>query len=272
MKIGFTCSLILIVLVMPAASQTYSYEDTMAIVGDTVRPGDTVNVIVKMVNTFNVGGFCFRIKYDSTSLHLNNVSLMPRAAMLAVNGANMAHPGVVRFFAVAINPLIDHMDPGSGPVATLHFSVCWNTFSGPINLTFEDSLLADNSMSDDLGLHVYIPVLTDSIVTIIDGSGIDDDNLPEDYYFDVYNFPNPFNLSTKITFSSITPGEGAIRIYDMLGRLVRCFTVETPPGRSSYIIWDGLDESGRDVGSGVYYYTLFLNEIPMISRKMIILR
>jgi len=269
---GIVLGLIIVAIAIPAYGQIHSYSDTMAVVGNTVNPGDSVNVIVNMVNTFNVGGFSFRLEYDNASLHFEGISLMPRAAILGVFGADTTHPGAVRFFAVAVNPLTDHMNPGSGPVASLWFKARWNAPSGPVNIVFEDSLPADNSISDDTGLHVYIPVLVDGVVTVINGSGIDNEIGPVQYAYNLSNYPNPFNSSTKITFSVGTPGMGAIEIYDMLGRRVRRVRFESAPGRDNDIIWDGLDESGREVGSGVYCYTLFQDEIPMISRKMIFLR
>lgn len=269
---GCALGLFVIALAAPANAQIHSMTDTMAVVGDTARPGDTVDVIIDMVNTFNVGGFSFRIRYDNVKLHLESVALMPRATILGVFGADTTRSGAVKFFAVAVNPLTDHMSPGSGPVATVRFTARWNAFAGPVNLTFEDSLPADNSISDDTGLHIYIPVLMNGIITIIDGSDINNDNSPEFYSYDLYNYPNPFNSSTRIICSITTPGVGAIEIYDMLGRLVRRISFSAAAGRNNDIIWDGLDESGREVGSGVYCYTLFQKEIPVISKKMIFLR
>ncbi len=269
---GCALGLFIVALAAPVNAQIHSMTDTMAVVGDTARPGDTVDVIINMVNTFNVGGFSFRIKYDHAKLHLESVALMPRATILGVFGADTTRPGVVKFFAVAVNPLTDHMNPGRGPVASVRFTARWNAFAGPVNLTFEDSLPADNSISDDTGLHVYIPVLVNGAIIIVDGSGIDDGLVPENYSFDLYNYPNPFNSSTKIKFSVVTPGTGSIEIYDMLGRRVRHMAFVSAAGRNNDIIWDGLDESGREVGSGVYCYTLFQNEIPVISKKMVFLR
>lgn len=269
---GCALGLFVVALAIPAYGQIHSYTDTMSVFGDTVRPGDSVDVIIYMANTFNVGGFSFRIVYDNASLHLESVSLMPRAAVLSVFGADTIRPGAVKFFAVAVNPLVEHMNPGAGPVASIRFTARWNAFAGPVYLVFEDSLPADNAISDDTGLHVYIPVLVDGLVTVVDGSDIDDDLLPQNYSADIYNYPNPFNSSTKIEYSVGTPGAGAIEIYDMLGRRVRRLGFQSASDSRNDIIWDGLDESGREVGSGVYCYTLFNNEIPVISKKMIFLR
>jgi hypothetical protein len=269
---GFTFGFIFIVSVMPVFGQIHSYTDTMTVVGDTVRPGNDIDVMVKLANTFNVGGFSFRFTYDEQRLHLDTVMLMPRASELGVFGADTTHPGVVRFFAVAVNPLIEHMAPGSGPVATVRFNARWNALSGSTALTFADSMPADNSISDDTGLHIFIPILVNGTITILDGSDIPDDNLPISYNNSLYNFPNPFNSSTKIAFSINTPGDGAIEIYDILGRAVRRLPFKASSNSGNDVIWNGLDDSGREVCSGVYCYTLYKDEIPMISRKMIFLR
>jgi hypothetical protein len=269
--IGFTFGLTFFGMVMPVYGQIHSYNDTLSVVGDTTRPGNSIDVIVKLTNTFNVGGFSFRFTYDEQRFHLDTVILMPRASMLGVNGADTTHPGAVRYFAVAINPLTDHLPPGSGPVVAVRFSVKGNAMQGPTNLTFEDSLPAENSISDETGLHIFIPVLVNGSITVLDGSDITDEQLPL-RYSTLSNYPNPFNSSTVIAFSTTTAGDGAVEIYDILGRLVRRLSFTANTTGSHDIIWNGLDESGREVCSGVYCYTLYNNEIPMISKKMIFLR
>ena len=66
------------------------------------------------------------------------------------------------------------------------------------------------------------------------------------------NTPNPFNPVTSIQFEIAKPGPAAVRIFSVNGRLVRVL-VERPFTPGQYRVrWDGRDERGRPVASGVY--------------------
>jgi len=70
------------------------------------------------------------------------------------------------------------------------------------------------------------------------------------------NYPNPFNPSTHIEFALPRPGHVTARIYDVTGRLVRTLVDEDLPAAVHARVWDGTDDSGRQVASGTYYLKL----------------
>lgn len=81
------------------------------------------------------------------------------------------------------------------------------------------------------------------------------------------NYPNPFNPSTRIEFSLRYEGKVDIAVYSPTGTIVRqLFQGEMDPGKYS-IVWDGRDELGQPVGSGIYLYRLESNNLS-ITRKM----
>jgi hypothetical protein len=66
------------------------------------------------------------------------------------------------------------------------------------------------------------------------------------------NSPNPFNPSTTISFSLAANRETRLVIHDSLGRTVRTL-VDGPRAAGKHtVVWDGRDDSGRAVSSGVY--------------------
>jgi hypothetical protein len=105
------------------------------------------------------------------------------------------------------------------------------------------------------------------------GTGGKPGNLPT--RFDLaQNHPNPFNPTTTIQYS-IPAGEGtvavSIRIYDVAGHLVRDLVNQSEgPGIHS-AVWDGRDERGERVGSGVYFYRMRAGSFNS-SRKMVVLK
>jgi len=85
------------------------------------------------------------------------------------------------------------------------------------------------------------------------------------------NYPNPFNPSTEIEVRLPEAMDVELSVYDTGGRLVaRLFSGEDGPGVRRYR-WDGRDELGRAVPSGVYFYRLRAGK-QVLSRKMVLVR
>jgi len=86
-----------------------------------------------------------------------------------------------------------------------------------------------------------------------DGTGADDEMSGPPLFHLRQNYPNPFNPVTHIVYSVAKRGRVAIKIYDVAGRSVRSLVnkVQDPGGYS--IEWDGSNDRGIQVGSGVYF-------------------
>jgi hypothetical protein len=84
-------------------------------------------------------------------------------------------------------------------------------------------------------------------------------------------YPNPFNPFTRITFSVAVPGGVALRIYDISGRPIRTLVDGWRDAERYEVAWDGRDDTGNAVASGVYFYQL---EAPghTEAKKMVLLR
>ncbi|MBK8167895.1 MAG: endonuclease/exonuclease/phosphatase family protein [bacterium] len=70
------------------------------------------------------------------------------------------------------------------------------------------------------------------------------------------NLPNPFNPSTQLRFALDRPGEAALNVYDLQGRLVRAFPAARFEAGTHAVTWNGRDAAGRAVASGVYEVVL----------------
>jgi len=85
------------------------------------------------------------------------------------------------------------------------------------------------------------------------------------------NHPNPFNPATRIDYSLESPGQVSIRILSPSGRKLRTLLCERQDAGSYSIDWDGRDERGIRLSSGMYFYELRSNG-QRASRKMIMLK
>jgi len=87
------------------------------------------------------------------------------------------------------------------------------------------------------------------------------------------NAPNPFNPSTTISYS-VPEGQtvqATLKVYDLRGRLVRTLVdAECQPGNYS-VFWDGRDEKGQQLSSGVYLYRMRAGDFTQ-TRKMVLLK
>ena len=83
--------------------------------------------------------------------------------------------------------------------------------------------------------------------------------------------PNPFNPSTTIGYRLPVEGQAEIVVYDVLGRLVRTLVSGYTQAGDHEVVWDGRDDSGRQVASGVYLYRLQAGDI-VETRRMVLLK
>lgn len=86
------------------------------------------------------------------------------------------------------------------------------------------------------------------------------------------NAPNPFNPETTIRYSTSEGGRTAIRIYAVSGQLVRTL-VDRQDGAGMHAVrWDGRDDSGNKLASGVYFYRLQTSSGITDSKKLLMLK
>ena len=81
------------------------------------------------------------------------------------------------------------------------------------------------------------------------------DEVPEQFAI-AGNFPNPFNPSTTISFSLAEPGHAGLAVYNIAGQLVRELVNGNLSAGAHDVVWDGCDNTGVRVSSGVYFVRL----------------
>ncbi|HVP36655.1 MAG TPA: FlgD immunoglobulin-like domain containing protein [Terriglobales bacterium] len=110
-------------------------------------------------------------------------------------------------------------------------------------------------------------------------TGIKEDQVNLPVTFDLkQNYPNPFNPSTTISFTVDgsrfvvhNPVPTTLTIYNIRGERVRTLLDDFRSPGNYKIIWDGKDDAGKKVASGVYFYRLKVGE-NSISKRMVLLK
>ena len=85
------------------------------------------------------------------------------------------------------------------------------------------------------------------------------------------NFPNPFNPSTEIIYDISQSNEIELVIFNLLGKEVKqLVSKKVEPGKYK-VVWNGKDNLGNEVSSGVYFYRLKTEQV-LKQKKLILLR
>ncbi|MCP4547247.1 MAG: T9SS type A sorting domain-containing protein [bacterium] len=107
-------------------------------------------------------------------------------------------------------------------------------------------------------------------VTLIvsDGTGVVD--TPAAIYL-AQNHPNPFNPTTQISFGLPEAGQARLEVFDVSGRRVRVLLNEALPAGRHQATWDGTDDGGTALATGLYFYSLTAGD-RVLKAKMLLLK
>ncbi len=87
--------------------------------------------------------------------------------------------------------------------------------------------------------------------------------------FAASNYPNPFNPSTKIEFTMPKAGHLSLKVYNVRGELVKTLIDEVRT-ESGHIMWDGTNEQGKAVSSGVYFYEARTDDSVVVNKMALV--
>jgi len=107
-----------------------------------------------------------------------------------------------------------------------------------------------------------------AVSAIYDNNTPDYEKLPGEYAL-LQNHPNPFNPATTITFKLAETTEATLAVYNQCGRLIRTLHAGLTSAGEHQVGWDGLDDYGVRVSSGVYLYRLTAKNF--VSTKKLVL-
>lgn len=157
------------------------------------------------------------------------------------------------------------------------FSKAVNLYSNAINTPKLSTSMELNDLGDAIRNYAMVhnigtsdlPVLQKSIATTVE--------TPKTYAL-LGNYPNPFNPTTNISYDLPKTSEVEVTIYDVLGKEIRSFTFSSQGAGRQQIMWDGKNDEGKQVSSGIYLYHFRAkslekdNNVFEKSAKMIMLK
>lgn len=109
------------------------------------------------------------------------------------------------------------------------------------------------------------------IRAIVEPTVDNEDNVIPPLALDCSNYPNPFNPETTIAYNIPQTGQTSLKIFNLKGQLVRMLVADILTAGRYRVVWNGEDEDGNRVSSGVYFYQL-LNAGRSITHKMLLVK
>ncbi len=94
--------------------------------------------------------------------------------------------------------------------------------------------------------------------------------VPGDFVLD-QNYPNPFNPTTSIRYELRASSRVQLSVYNLIGEQVRVLVNETQTAGAKTVVWDGRDDSGIKLSSGLYIYEIQSDNLRE-SKKMLLLK
>jgi len=198
-----------------------------------------VNVNIKDAATYN--GVAFTLNYDTKAFEFVKDSVN---GLVGISLANEKEPGMIDVASYFQN----------------------EKFNGIITLGFKSK-----GLNSDMNLKMSNAEVSinDAVSAVSGAPAVTLKALPTVYGLS-QNFPNPFNPSTTITYSVPKTSRVELSIYNMAGQKVRTLVNSTQAASFYKVVWNGKNDSGQSVASGMYFYKLVAGDYSKVVKMNLI--
>jgi len=208
--------------------------------------GDTLTLLFSVTGRIPLLSFDLALTYEDEVLNFAGVAKNKIGKSFHIFSS--ADPGSVRLGGFCIDPVVDE-----GELVSLKFGISKSS-NGTGRITLRRFQLNREVMDEAL-------ILWES------GSH---DNQSVAFRLEK-NYPNPFNPSTTISYRLSASSNVELNIINARGQIVRALVNENKPAGNYSVVWDGTDDYGKNVSSGLYFYKLQAGAFGAIQ-KMILFR
>lgn len=197
------------------------------------------------------------ISEEALPISLETFTAVYNQGRVEINWVTESEENNARFLIYRNDEVIAMID-GAGTTTEPHnYSYCDTDIVPGMTYVYK---LGDVSYANELVIH------DEYAVTVT----ISENDIPQAFALNS-NYPNPFNPSTMIPFAITSNENVSLNIYDMNGKLVITLINENMTAGYHEILWDGKDNTGNAVNSGMYISKLVAGE-HSDSRKMLMVK
>lgn len=242
-----------------------------------VPAGTQVVLNVYLVNDHNIGGFGMGLGFPDSATNLDITC--DSISWVGTRGASATYRSDATSVDNGKNRLtlyglwfVGYLAPGdraSGPLAKIYFTTgpSWdpNQFV-PVDTTLWPPNPNSYEFTDSLG-KAFFPVFLKGALEVKE---VSTPNTPRVFSLS-QNYPNPFNPKTIIRFGLPKDSWVKLEVYNVLGQKVKTLVDEKLTPGLKEVEWDGVNDKGFEVASGIYFYKISADDFSDI-KKMVMLK
>ena len=236
----------------PVSKPVFDEEVLLVVAKAVVPEHGAVSIPIEIATYRPMAAAEIRLRYDPAALSLVAPQLTARTEGMSLS-YRASENGELRIVLYSLTG--DAIPVGSGPVLRLAFDA---RGAEPAHLGVDEVVLAD-----EMGRSVSVRI------TDVESEAVH--AVPAAYALR-QNFPNPFNASTTIAFHLSEEAQVRLSVYNPDGQRVRCLVDEVRHAGRYSVVWDGKDEAGHAVASGVYFYRLRTAGDLVRTKRMVLLK
>jgi hypothetical protein len=231
-------------------------EMSLSLTSDRVLVGETVSVDVSLANTEALYGYGLTLTFDPDKFEL--VDAVPAEGdMLKASGGE--------------TPLFLKHTEGTGQVTLMNAVINGEAVSGDgsiVTLTFKVLReFEDNARFEIAEGLVFDPnQLSNPVVTL---GALNVETTPTEFAL-LQNYPNPFNPETTIKYNLAETANVQLRIYNIVGQVVKTLVGDRQAAGRYQVRWNGTDDRGVAVSSGIYFYQISAGKFQDVKRLMLL--
>ena len=241
---------------IPPLGVNENAEFSLRLGSDRVVVGENMFVDVSLANVQALMGYGFVLNYDAERFEF--VEAVPAAEDLLKSAggetplfrALQGEAGQVHIMNAIVN---GSEVSGDGDVVRLVFRVL-RDFEDNARFEIADGLVFDPSQFAN-------PLV---------GGVLDIQTTPTEFAL-LQNFPNPFNPETTIGYELAESADVTLQIYNVVGQVVRTLMAAESQSVGRYQVrWDGMDDRGMPVSSGIYFYQISAGKFQDVRKLMLL--
>ena len=221
-----------------------------------VVAGELMAVDVSLANVAALMGYGFTLNYEADNFEFVSVAPADEDLLTSTGGeSKLFHSMVADGQVEVVNGVMNGTAiSGGGDIVRFVFRVL-REFEDNARFEIADGLVFDPSQLQN-------PAVVAGVLEL--------QSTPREFALH-QNFPNPFNPDTTIKYDLAESADVTLQIYNVLGQVVRTLVGSEAQNAGRYQIrWNGMDDRGVSVSSGIYFYRISAGEFQNVRKLMLL--
>lgn len=232
-------------------------EFSLSLGSERVVAGELVAVDVSLANVAALIGYGFALNYETDKFEFVSVAPADEDLLKSTGGETLFHHIVSDGQITVANGLYNGTAVSGGGDAVRFVFRVLREFEDNARFEVADGLVFDPSQLQN-------PAVVAGVLEL--------QSTPREFALH-QNFPNPFNPDTTIKYDLAESADVTLQIYNVLGQVVRTLVASEAQNAGRYQIrWNGMDDRGVPVSSGIYFYQISADGKFSDVRKLMLLK